>query len=127
MLRYLTTRPVLTLQVAHLFWGQQADSSLLCDASLPCLPALVCSRSCLCHPVLRGRGGGTHSTFLLLPLACSGGGGKAGYIFNVLLQSGSKRSSEALGQRTGLCWQCCVLGGKAPFWVMWSTGTLMWD
>ena len=100
-LRYLTARSVLTLQVALLFWGQQADSSLLC-----CLPVLIYAGSHLCCIVLHGRGCGCHSAPLLQLLACSSDGEEAGYGFILLQCTGSKISSEVPGQRFASCWQC---------------------
>lgn len=109
MLRYLTARSVLTPQVARLFWGQQADSSLLCDTSVLCLPALVCSGSRLCRPVLRGRGGGTHST--PAPAGLRWWRGKTRVCFQC---AASIRVQEAQwGTWTGICIMLAVL---FPWW-----------
>lgn len=112
MLRYLTARSVLTLQVALLFLGQQADSSLLCGTSVLCLPVLVCAGSCLCCIAVHRRGGGSRNVSLHLLLACSSGGGEAGYGFILLPGMGSESSREVFRQRFASCQQCC----QTPWW-----------
>lgn len=93
MLRYLTARSVLTLQVANLFWDQQADSSFLCDTSVflfwyvldPASAALWCIEEVLKVTAQH-----------CCPAAVEGG--EVSYGFIVLQHKGSKSSSEVLRQ-----------------------------